>query len=422
MSEHEDDLELAALQRQLDDAFATTRPRVGFEDELWTRMQARRPAGTRLRDAWMGLVQGIRAVPAVPTAAVAALLVVIIGAGVVTMSGVGRGGSTGTSLNSAPKYASGADNNAIGRGAFGKLPAPALNSGSPTKSGIADGNRAAPTTPPSAAAPSGVYAGPVTLTWTGKLELTLPSVPVFRYHEPSTNTADQFATSLGAILQSRPAGYLGSYETRDFSLRVRGTVQSPAREPTFILLPITSLQPTVAAGGPVDVATVFLAEHSLFPTWPYTTAIGEIQGGAFAQGDQTKVMFLRQFAVKGYGNAYVIDGAGDRAGLQVDLKKDNTPAAALGPLPIDLESATYPIISADEAIRSALASSPVPAGVTNAPSVALTDAELVYALVVAGDHSFYEPAVLFSGKFTVNGTTYTKRVLVPAVDPSQRSS
>jgi len=30
--------------------------------------------------------------------------------------------------------------------------------------------------------------------------------------------------------------------------------------------------------------------------------------------------------------------------------------------------------------------------------------------------------VLFSGKFTVNGTTYTKRVLVPAVDPSQRSS
>jgi hypothetical protein len=54
--------------------------------------------------------------------------------------------------------------------------------------------------------------------------------------------------------------------------------------------------------------------------------------------------------------------------------------------------------------------------------VALTDAALVYALVVAGDHSFYEPAILFSGKFTVNGITYTKRVLVPAVDPSQRSS
>lgn len=53
-----DELELEALQRQLDDAFETTRPRAGFEDELWTRMQAKRPAGTRLRDAWAGLIQG----------------------------------------------------------------------------------------------------------------------------------------------------------------------------------------------------------------------------------------------------------------------------------------------------------------------------------------------------------------------------
>ena len=51
MSDQDEDLELAALQRQLDDAFETTRPRAAFEDELWSRMQARRPAGTRLRDA-----------------------------------------------------------------------------------------------------------------------------------------------------------------------------------------------------------------------------------------------------------------------------------------------------------------------------------------------------------------------------------
>jgi len=423
MSDQEDELELAALQRQLDDAFETTRPRIGFEDELWTRMQARRPAGTRLRDAWLGFVQGIRAVPAVPTAAVAALLVVAIGAGVVTMSGVGRGGSTGTSLSAAPggaKFNSGTDS-AIGPGAFGKLPAPSLSAGAPTKAGIGDGSTTAPTTQPSAAAPGGGYTGPVTLTWTGKLELALPSAPVFRYHEPSTNAADQFATSLGAILQGRPAGYLGNYETRDFNIRVRGTIRSPAREPTYVLLPITALPPIVAAGGPANVASVFLAEHSLIPTWPYTTQIGDVQGGAFALGDQTKVMFLRQLAVKGYGNAYVIDAIGERSGLEVDLK-GNTPTAAGGPLPLDLESATYPIISADEAIRSALASSPAPAGATNVPNVALTDAELVYALVVAGDHSFYEPAVLFSGMYTVNGTSYVKRVLVPAVDPTQRSS
>src|ERR1700737_1372516 len=121
MSDNED-LELQALQRQLDDAFETTRPRAGFEDELRSRMQANRPAGTRLRDAWLGLVQGIRAVPAVPAAAVAALLVVVIGAGVLTMSGIGRGAS-GTSSPGALHFATGADNSAVAQGPFGKLPA-----------------------------------------------------------------------------------------------------------------------------------------------------------------------------------------------------------------------------------------------------------------------------------------------------------
>jgi hypothetical protein len=41
---------------------------------------------------------------------------------------------------------------------------------------------------------------------------------------------------------------------------------------------------------------------------------------------------------------------------------------------------------------------------------------------VAGDHSFHEPATLFSGKFTANGTNYSKRVLVPALDQSERLS
>src|SRR3979490_101271 len=91
-------LELAALQRQLDDAFETTRPRVGFEDELWTRMQARRPASTRLPDAWLALVQGIRQAPAVPMGAVAVILVVALGVGVLALSGfhlAGGGGAGG---------------------------------------------------------------------------------------------------------------------------------------------------------------------------------------------------------------------------------------------------------------------------------------------------------------------------------------
>jgi hypothetical protein len=49
------------------------------------------------------------------------------------------------------------------------------------------------------------------------------------------------------------------------------------------------------------------------------------------------------------------------------------------------------------------------------PAVQLTTAELVYALALGGDHSYYEPCFLFSGTFIYNGVTYVKRVLVSAV-------
>ena len=398
-----EDLEVEALKRQLDDAFETTRPRAGFEDELWTRMQARRPVGTRWRDAWLGLVQGIREAPGVPMAAVAAVLVVVLGAGVVVYSGLGRGGGGATST------AGGAESAAqpaylSSPGAFGKLPGPVPAAGyidRPTAGG-----------PLSATSPAASYIGYVALKWTGKLELTVRTAPVFRYQEPSTNTADQFATSLGAVLVSRPAGFLGSYQTSDFSVRVRGTIQSPPREPTYIVLPIASTGAIDAAGGPADVALVFLAERSLAPSWQYTSDV-------VASGDVSKVTLMRQFGVTGYGYAYLVDSSGDRYGAEVDLQ-GNRPISATGPIALNLESATYSIISADQAIQSVLASSPVAA--SGMPTATLSSAELVYTLVAAGDHSFYEPSFLFSGTFTVNGATYVKRVLVPAVDPTQRSS
>jgi hypothetical protein len=169
-----------------------------------------------------------------------------------------------------------------------------------------------------------------------------------------------------------------------------------------------------AAGGPADLALVFLAEHSLAPSWQYTSA-------AVVSGDVSKVTLLRQFGVTGYGYANLVDGSGEPYGIEVDLK-GGVPTAATGPLPLNLDSAPYPIISADEAVRSALASAPAGGAGIGVPTATLTTAELVYTLVVAGDHSFYEPSILFSGTFTVSGTKYVKRVLVPAVDPSQRSS
>jgi hypothetical protein len=265
--------------------------------------------------------------------------------------------------------------------------------------------------PLSATSPGAAYAGPVALKWTGKLDVTISSAPVFRYQEPSTYTADQFATSLGAVLVSRPAGYLGSYQTTDFSVRVRGTIQSPPREPSYVILPIA--QSFVdAAGGPADLALVFLGEHSLAPSWQYTPDV-------VMSGDVAKVTLSRQFGVTGYGYAYLVDGNGDHYGAEVDLQ-GNRAISATGPVPLSIESAPYSIISADQAVQSVLASSPVAA--SGVPTATLTSAELVYSLVVAGDHSFYEPSFLFTGTFAVNGTTYVKHVLVPAVDPSQRSS
>src|SRR5437762_1312060 len=214
MTEHDEDLELQAVQRQLDDAFQTTRPRRGFEDDLWLRMQASRPATSRLRDAIAGLLQGIREVPAVPAAAVATLLVVVIG-------------------------------------------------------------------------------------------------------------VDQLASSLGAVLGDRPQGLLGSYSTSTYTLNIRPTIQRPVAGPTYFIISSPSMPPVDAAGaGPADVATIFLAQHSLVPDWAYAVKVD-------AGGDPVKVLYARHFDVPRYGAASLVDHNGDRYGVEVDLK-GNRPILVTG--------------------------------------------------------------------------------------------
>ncbi|TMC52680.1 MAG: hypothetical protein E6J20_10835 [Chloroflexi bacterium] len=400
MSEPEEELETQALQRELDDAFATTRPRPAFEDELWLRMQSSRPAPTRLRDAIAGFLQGIREVPAVPAAAVAALLVVVIGVGTVALSGLGRGGG---GASTASQY-NGAEPNQLTAGTFGRLPTPVFNS---TSKGA---------TAPNATAGGQADLGAAQLTWTGKLDLAISSAPVFRYREPTTNEADQFASALGAVLRDRPSGFLGMYTATDYTLKVRGTVQSPPSSPAYFIFAAATMPPVEAAGaGPQDLADIFLAQHSLSPQWNYTVTVD-------SSSDPVRVRYERQFVAPGYGTAYLVDVNGNRYGLEVDLSA-NRPVVASGLLPANLDQADYKIVTAEEAIRSALASSvPAPA-VSGAavPAIQLNKAELVYVLVPAGDHSFYEPAFLFSGQYQLNGQTLTRRVLVPAVVPSQRN-
>jgi hypothetical protein len=394
-----EDFELEALQRQLDDAFETTRPRRGFEDELWLRMQTRRPFWVRLQDGLAGLFRAVREAPAVPATAIAALLVVAIGVGIVRLGsgGGGGGGSTANLAQGGGSVYGPVTQPFRPQTAFGPLPAPSV----PRSAG-----------PESVPGRPGDYPGAVNLTWSGQLNVGITSAPVFRYFEPAAATADQLATALGVASVSAAAGDLGTYASPALHLQVRGTIQSPPLEPFFYLVPAET--PTAgASAAPADIASSYLATLSLAPAWPYTVATD-------TAGSVTKVRYLRQFDVPSYGPAYVVNGSGEKYGIEVDVKGGKA-VAVNGPLPLGLDSANYPIISGDRAVSMALSSEVGQAGPAVAPTANLNKAELVYVLVVAGDHSFYEPAILFSGTVSVGGHTYMKRVLVSAVDPSQRS-
>jgi hypothetical protein len=393
-----------AMQRELEDAFATTRPRAGFEDELWLRMQAQRPAPNKIRDVFTGFWEGIRAVPMVPAAATAAVVVVAIGVGLLAYTGALQ--PRGAASTASSQWSSGSGL-ALKDGTFGRLPTPSFN---PV---VRSSAPAAPTSPNDTHYLPSPYYGPATLTWAGQLNVTLPSAPVFRYREPSAKMADAFAAGLGAGLDDRASG-LGTYSARDYKLIVRGTMQSPPTSPVYLIVPTPLMPPVSAAGAsPVDVATVFLAEHSLAPQWPYTAVVQ-------VAGDLTRVIFIRQFDAPGYPSpARLIDSNGEPYGLEVDLK-GNAVQGVAGLLPLNLDTTNYPIISGDRAIQAALMPKQ-PAPSSPGPAVQLTKAELVYVLAPAGPQSFYEPAYLFSGTFQMGGATYEMRVLVPAVDPSQRS-
>lgn len=405
MSEQQEDLELKALERQLDDAFLTTRPRTGFEDELWVRMQARRPFFSRIGDALGGLVQGIREVPAVPLAGVAALLVVVIGIGLVGyVGGIGNRGGGGA-VPSSQQF--GSSGQSVTTSGFGKLPTPEL--ASPSRPG---GSLAA--NPVTAPAPSSEYPGAVQLTWEGS-NINIGTAPVFRYREPTTTTADQFASGLGAAVRGRPAGYLGSYTASDYTLEIRGTVTSPPQSPAYFIYSSPSMAAIDAAGaGPADLANLFLAAHSLVPQWNYNAAID-------SSGSLTRVILQRQFDAPQYGPAYLVDSTGQRYGMEVDLN-GNRVEHVVGVLPMSLDTASYTLVPSDAAFRVATSSATPPQNLSSpAPTVKLTQVELAYLLVPAGEHSYYEPVYVFSGSFQLNGTTYTKHLVLPAVDPSQRT-
>jgi hypothetical protein len=176
---------------------------------------------------------------------------------------------------------------------------------------------------------------------------------------------------------------------------------------------LTEVKPKTATAGsdPVVTASSYLAARSLMPTWPYQTVVQQA-------GSTVVVKFLRSFDVPGQGLTSLVDAVGERYGIEVDIVAGQPRVVETGPLPLSLDSALYPIITSEQAVRAALATSSTAYGGTAYPVVQLTRAELVYKVVWAGDHSYYEPAFLFSGTLIDHGVTKVKRVLVPAVGPS----
>ena len=179
------DPELEELERRVSAAFAGTRPRRGFEDELWARLERRR--GLRV-GSWR-----LRAWPAL--GALAAVLVIglsILAVPQLTASKSGGGGEKSQTSSAVPQPARGpadAAGSAGGRlhpqqgetaaGSFGRLPAPTL-------------------VPPAAGAPAVAgqpvpYYGPARLTVTAQLPATPAALPVYRYRQPAPADLDGFA-------------------------------------------------------------------------------------------------------------------------------------------------------------------------------------------------------------------------------------
>ena len=395
MSDDKDDLELAALQRQLDDAFETTRPRRGYEDELWLKLQARRPFWSRLRDALAGFAGGIREVPALPAATVAAVLVLAVGLGVLAVGG-------GLHIGGSHTYSSALAPQAGDQSRQGRLPTPALHPGL-VDTGVPGSTSYAPNPAGvSSQAPPNVYYGPATLTWTGTFTTGDVQAPVLTYVEPGLPAADQFAAALGASTSKQVRqvnGFLGTYAGAGFNVSVRGTVPELPREPYFILTPSA------------PVSGDILARYSLVPSW---TAL-------IVQGND-KSIYQRTYRLPDGSLAAFVNWTGDPDGIEVDMANGKA-VQAFGQLPLALTPTSYRLISNDAAARAAVSSAPAgTSAISPTPVVQLSSVHLVYALAVAGGQGYFEPAYLFSGSFQYNGQTYVKRVLVPLVDPSLRSS
>jgi hypothetical protein len=389
------DPELQELERKLTAAFTGTRPRRGFEDELWGRLGRRH--GPRGR-AW-----GLRTWPAL--GALASVILIGLAAFAIVprlTAGHGNGGGpnaeTASGVSQSPgqplsggRAARPQQADTAGSG-FGKVPAPVLSAPSPAATAI-----------PGAAQP---YYGPARLTVTAPLPATPGALPVYRYRQPVAGDLDSFAGQLGAS-RFGVAGTPTLYRSNEFQLSLR--TASRGEEPSLVLTALAKSQPEGASDSR-RVADAFLAAHpQLRPS-----AATEVQLEQGAQGQV--VLYQREFEVPG-GQAGEVDSSGLPAGLRLEVASGAV-IGGRGPIPLPLDSLEYRSRAPEEAARDAAGGSST-GGATPAPAFELNQVQLVYMAVNDQDYGYYVPAYLFTGTARSGDVTLVKRVVVPALEASQ---
>jgi hypothetical protein len=249
---HDDDDGLVELERRLDAAFAATRPGRAFEDELWARLQARRPW-------WRRLGAGLGSRGAAPWATAGALATLLVaGALVLTL---GHGGGGGGSASRSAGLAAPLGTQAATAGESGSASAPAR------------GAAPAPAASPALAfgrlpAPSGAGVAPAGAFVRGANPPGEPPVlPVYVY-KPGSGPADGTIVDPGAI----PPGLTSApYPTRPAADAVAGSTANAGQG--SVALTQARL---------VYVAVVADGQGYLEPAYLYT--------GQTAAGDQARLL------------------------------------------------------------------------------------------------------------------------------------
>lgn len=383
--------DLEELERELGAAFAGTRPRRGFEEELWARLQPRRP--------WW---RPAAANPWPALGAVAAVVLIGLAAVLVPRANLLHSGTAGNpSATSAANQPAGPNQQADGAqggrlaqttpGAFGRVPAPAL------------ANQRFSSLPKTA---DSQVQGPAP-TVNVQLPAVPASLPVYRFGQPSAADRERFAASIGT--QSTGSG---TYQGADFTLGFGPS--GGGREATFQVTvgPTSPAGQALTAADAQQVAADFLDRHHLRPSWPAQVAV-ETQGAAAV------VRYQRRFDVPGLGGAGQIDDAGSPAGLEVVVGPDRTVTLVTGPVPVAMQSSPYRARPPEQAVRNAGAPTGAASrGGATTPAV-LDTVQVVYVAVADGDHGYYEPAYLFTSTASPGAAGAQNQILVPALDPSQ---